>query len=48
MGTKWQFSREFKLGAVKVVKDRGVAVTQACRDLDVHESGLPEFDTSST
>ena len=40
MGTRRQFSREFKLEAVKLVKERGVAVTQACRDLDVHESRL--------
>lgn len=32
------FSREFKLEAVKLVRDRGVAVRQAARDLDVHEN----------
>jgi transposase len=32
-----KFSREFKLGAVRLVKDRGVAVAQAARCLDVHE-----------
>lgn len=36
MGTRRQFSREFKLEAVKLVKERGVAVAQAARDLDVH------------
>ena len=29
-----KFSREFKLEAVRLVKVRGVAVAQACRDLD--------------
>lgn len=40
MGTRRQFSREFKLEAVRLVKDRGVAVAQAARDLDVHENVL--------
>jgi hypothetical protein len=31
-----QFSREFKLEAVKLVRERGVSVAQAARDLDVH------------
>lgn len=35
-----KFSREFKLEAVRLVKDRGVAVAQAARDLDVHENVL--------
>lgn len=34
------FSREFKLEAVKLVRDRGVAVVQACHDLDIAESVL--------
>lgn len=38
MGTRRQLSREFKLEAVKSVKDRGVSVAQAGRDLDVHEN----------
>ena len=29
------FSREFKLEAVKLVRDRGVSIAQASRDLDV-------------
>ena len=29
-----KFSREFKLEAVRLVKERGVAVAQASRDLD--------------
>jgi transposase len=35
-----KFSREFKLEAVKLVTKRGVAVAQACRDLDLAESVL--------
>ncbi|NKE46314.1 IS3 family transposase [Roseomonas frigidaquae] len=34
------FSRESKLEAVKLVRDRGVAVAQACRDLEIAESVL--------
>ena len=43
MGTRRQFSREFKLEAVRLVKDRGVAVAQAARDLDVHENVLRKW-----
>lgn len=35
-----KFSQEFKTEAVKLVTERGVTVTQAARDLDVHESVL--------
>ncbi|GAB4073205.1 hypothetical protein GCM10028812_53130 [Ancylobacter sonchi] len=35
-----RFSREFKLQAVRLVKDRGVAVVQAARDRDLHENVL--------
>ena len=35
-----KFSREFKLEAVRLVKDRGVAVAQAARDLDLHANVL--------
>ncbi len=35
-----QFSREFKLEAVRLVKERGVSVVQASRDLDVDENML--------
>jgi len=31
-------SRELKLEAVKLVRDRGVAVREAARDLDIHEN----------
>lgn len=40
MGTRRQFSREFKVESVKLVTQRGVAVSQAARDLDVSESVL--------
>ncbi|ERI14578.1 hypothetical protein O206_21370 [Ochrobactrum sp. EGD-AQ16] len=35
-----KFGREYKLEAVKLVQERGVSVTQAARDLDVHENVL--------
>ena len=34
------FSREFKLEAVNLVRDRGVKIAQAARDLDIHENVL--------
>jgi transposase len=37
------FSREFKLEAVRLVRDRGVAVREAARDLDVHENVLRKW-----
>jgi transposase len=36
MGTRRRFSREFKVEAVKLVCERGVTVSQAARDLDIH------------
>ena len=38
-----QFSREFKLEAVRLVQERGVSVAQAARDLDVHENVLRKW-----
>jgi transposase len=35
-----KFTREFKLEAVKLVTERGVAVAQAGRDLGVHQTVL--------
>ena len=35
-----KFSREFKIEAVRLVADRGVAVVQAARELDVGQSVL--------
>lgn len=43
MATRRQFSREFKLEAVRLVKERGVSVPQAARDLDVHENVLRKW-----
>jgi transposase len=37
------FSREFKLEAIRLVRERGVAVAQAARDLDVHENVLRKW-----
>jgi transposase len=38
-----RFTREFKLEAVKLVRERGVAVRQAARDLNVHENVLRKW-----
>jgi len=38
--TRRKFSREFKIEAIRLVTDRGVAVAQAARDLDIAESVL--------
>jgi transposase len=48
MGTRRQFSREFKLEAVRLVKGRGVTVAQAARDLDVHENVLRKWVREAT
>ena len=37
------FSREFKLEAIKLVRERGVSVAQAERDLDVHPNVLRKW-----
>jgi transposase len=34
------FSKEFKLEAVRLVRERGVSVAQAARDLDMHPNAL--------
>ncbi len=36
-------SREFKLEAVRLIRDRGVSVAQASRDLGVHENLLRQW-----
>ena len=36
-------SREFKLEAVKLVRERGAAVAQAARDLDLNENVLRKW-----
>jgi len=38
-----KFSREYKLEAVKLMRERGVGVAQAARDLDVHENVLRKW-----
>ncbi len=38
-----KFSREFTAEAVKLVRERGVSVAQASRDLDVHENVLRKW-----
>jgi putative transposase len=38
-----KFGREFKIEAVRLVKERGVSVAQAARDLDVHENVLRKW-----
>ena len=38
-----KFSREYKLEAVKLVRERGVSVAQAARDLDIHENVLRKW-----
>ena len=40
---KRTITREFKLEAVKLVKDRGVSVAQASRDLDIHVNVLRKW-----
>lgn len=38
-----QFSKEFKTEAVRLVRERGVSVAQAAKDLDVHENVLRKW-----
>ena len=38
-----RFTREFKVEAVKLVRERGVPVKQAARDLNVHEDVLRKW-----
>jgi transposase-like protein len=42
-----RFTREFKVEAVKLVRERGVSVRQAARDLNVHENVLRKWMKSS-
>jgi transposase len=37
------FSREFKLEAVRLVRERGVSIAQASRDLDLHQNMLRKW-----
>ena len=43
MQKRRKFSRAFKLEAVRLVKERGVSVAQAARDLDLHENVLRKW-----
>lgn len=38
-----RFSREFKIEAVRLVRDRGVTLAQASRDIDVHANVLRKW-----
>lgn len=40
MGTRRRFSREFKLQAVRLVKDQGIPIAEVAQDLDLHETVL--------
>jgi transposase len=40
---KRSFTREFKLEAVKLVRERGVSQTQAARDLGIHYNVLRKW-----
>lgn len=37
---RWKLSREIKFEAVNVVRERGVSVSRATRDLDLHQNVL--------
>src|SRR5487761_2714395 len=43
MATRRTFSSEFKREAVRLVKERGVGISQAARDLDLHENVLRKW-----
>lgn len=47
-GNEKAISREFKLEAVKLVKERGESVAQAAPDLDVHENVLRKWVREAT
>ena len=38
-----KYSRKFKIGPVRLIRERGVSVARASRDLDVHESVLRKW-----
>jgi transposase len=38
-----KFTREFKLEAVRLIKERGVSVARASQDLGVHQSQLRDW-----
>ena len=43
MTTRRKFNREFKLEAVRLVKEQGISVAEAARDLDLHENVLRKW-----
>jgi transposase len=43
MGRRRAFTREFKLEALRLIRDRGVTAAQASRDLGVHENVLRKW-----
>jgi transposase len=43
MVNRRQFSKEFKVEAVRLVKERGVSIVQAAKDLNVHENVLRKW-----
>ena len=43
MGRRKAYTREFKLEAVKLIRDRGVSFAQASRDLGVHPNVLRKW-----
>lgn len=46
---QWRkFSREFKLEALKLVRQRGISVSQANRGLDLHENVLRKWVREQT
>jgi transposase-like protein len=40
---RWKFTREFKLEAVRLIKEGGVSYAQASQDLRVHPSRLRDW-----
>ncbi len=38
------YGREFKIEAVWLIRERGVSVAQASRNLDIHENVLRQMD----
>ena len=43
MATRRKFSAEFKREAVRLVREQGLSVAEAARDLDVHENVLRKW-----
>ena len=46
MVTRRTFSSEFKREVVRLVKERGVAISQAARNLDLHKNVLRKWRRS--